>query len=133
MSAWLEAVSAHFAEWQAYISPSLTDSEYDAGNALQNLGTKATVVTDESLHLAVSMRSLRAEHVSRFVKAVLDRDTFEARNLLAKIGPRYPIALTRDLNRAKSGSAPRQGLRALRPRGIVWRPTAQGIRRGCKG
>ena len=64
-----------FTGWSAYISPSLTDSEYDAGHALQSLGTKATVVADESLHLSVSMRSFRAEHVSRFVKAVLDRET----------------------------------------------------------
>ena len=102
ISAWLDAVSAQFTGWSAYISPSLTDSEYDAGHALQSLGTKATVVTDESLHLSVSMRSFRAEHVSRFVKAVLDRETSEARDLLTKISPRYPIALTRDMNRAKS-------------------------------
>ena len=102
ISAWLDAVSSQFAGWSAYISPSLTDSEYDAGHALQSLGTKATVVTDESLHLSVSMRSFRAEHVSRFVKAVLDRETSEARDLLTKISPRYPIALTRDMNRAKS-------------------------------
>ena len=102
ISAWLDAVSAQFTGWSAYISPTLTDSEYDAGHALQSLGTKATVVTDESLHLSVSMRSFRAEHVSRFVKAVLDRETSEARDLLTKISPRYPIALTRDMNRAKS-------------------------------
>ena len=33
---------------------------------------------------------------------MLDRETSEARDLLAKISPRYPIALTRDVNRAKS-------------------------------
>jgi hypothetical protein len=102
ISAWLDAVSSTFTGWSAYISPNLTDSEYDAGHALESLGTRATVVTDESLHLSVSMRSFRAEHVSRFVKAVLDRDTSEARDLLTKIGPRYPIALTRDMARAKS-------------------------------
>ena len=102
ISAWLDAVSTQFRSWFAYISPSLTDSEYDAGHALQSLGTNATIVTDESLHLSVSMRSFRAEHVSRFVKAVLDRDTSEARDLLTQIVPRYPIALTRDMDRAKS-------------------------------
>src|SRR5471030_196509 len=81
--------------------PNLTDSEYDAGHALQSLGTKASVTMDDSLHLSVSMRSFRAEHVSRFVKAVLDFDTTSARDLLSSIGPRYPIALTRDLNTAK--------------------------------
>jgi hypothetical protein len=102
ISAWLNAVSNRFTDWSAYISPTLTDSEYDAGHALQTLGTTTNVVTDDSLHLSVSMRSFRAEHVSRFVKAVLDRENTEARNLLAVFGSRYPIALTRDLNRAKS-------------------------------
>jgi hypothetical protein len=59
-------------------------------------------VKDESLHLSVSMRSFRAEHVSRFVKAVLDREESEAREVLKKIGPRYPIVLTRDLAKAKA-------------------------------
>ncbi len=40
ISAWLDAVSAQFTGWSAYISPNLTDSEYDAGHALQTLGTK---------------------------------------------------------------------------------------------
>ena len=44
ISAWLDAVSTRFTDWTAYISPNLTDSEYDAGHALQTLGTKANVV-----------------------------------------------------------------------------------------
>ena len=102
ISAWLDAVSTKFTEWTAYISPNLTDTEYDAGHALDTLGTKAEVVKDERLHLSVSMRSFRAEHVSRFVKAVLDRDITGARELLTAFSPRYPIAITRDLARAKS-------------------------------
>ena len=102
ISAWLEAVATTFTGWSVYISPNLTDSEYEAAHALEDLGTKVVVATDESLHLSVSMRSFRAEHVSRFVKAVLDRETSEARDLLTRIGPRYPVALTRDLDNAKS-------------------------------
>ena len=49
------------------------------------------------LHLAVSMRSFRAENVSRFVKAVLDWDRPARGELLAPMRQRYPIALTRDL------------------------------------
>ena len=101
ISAWLDAVATTCPQWDAYISPNLNDSEYDAGHALQSLGKKSNVFTDESLHLAVSMRAFRAEYVSRFVKAVLDRETSDARDLLRRLSPRYPITLTRDLNRAK--------------------------------
>jgi hypothetical protein len=101
ISAWLDAVSTSFSDWTAYISPSLTDSEYAAGHALESLGTRATVVTDESLHLSVSMRSFRAEDVSRFIKAALDIDVATARTLLEGIQLRYPIVVTRSLGRAK--------------------------------
>jgi hypothetical protein len=47
------------------------------------------------------MRSFRAEHVSAFVKAMLDLDEQGARNRLAQIRQRYPIVLTRDLPTAK--------------------------------
>ena len=90
-----------FPAWHAYVSPELTDSEYAAGHALDTLTGRANVVRDDSLHLAVSMRSFRAETVSHFVKAVLDCQGGTARELLAQLSDRYPIALTRDLQRAK--------------------------------
>ena len=100
ISAWLDAVSTRFKDWRAYISPELTDSEYDAGHALETIGDKA--IKDDSLHLSVSMRSFRAEHVSRFVKALLDHEAEEAREILGKIRDRYPIAITRDLDNARA-------------------------------
>jgi hypothetical protein len=101
ISAWLDAIRASFPNWHVCVSPDLTDSEYAAGHALEKLAGRANVVTDNSLHLAVSMRSFRAENVSAFVKAVLDRESVKASKLLAEISPRYPIALTRSLDTAK--------------------------------
>jgi len=101
ISAWLDAINARFPSWRVYVSPDLTDSEYAAGHALDRLAENIDVTEDSSLHLAVSMRSFRAEHVSGFVKAVLDCDVGKARELLAPITSRYPIALTRDLEAAK--------------------------------
>lgn len=102
ISAWLEALATKFPEWSAYISPNLSDSEYAAGNALQLIVSRPNVVADASLHLSVSMRSFRAEHVSRFVKAVLDHEETEAADLFEKLSKRYQVALTRDLSLAKS-------------------------------
>ena len=47
------------------------------------------------------MRSFRAENVSLFVKQLLDRKQEEAKKTLAQINSKYPIALTRDLGKAK--------------------------------
>jgi len=102
IGAWLDAVRTTFPDWHAYVSPELTDSEYAAGKALELLSGREHVVTDSCLHLAVSMRSFRAENVSRFVKAVLDQEVEEASRLLTQLSARYPIALTRDLARAKN-------------------------------
>lgn len=101
ISAWLDAVNLKFPSWRVYVSPELTDSEYDAGHALDSIAGRANVVKDECLHLAVSMRSFRAEKVSSFVKATLDCECVTAREILAQISSRYPIALTRDLGVAK--------------------------------
>jgi hypothetical protein len=102
ISAWVDAAGKQFSDWFTYISPNLTDSEYDAGHAIQALGSNPKIVTDKSLHLSVSMRSFRAENVSQFVKAILDREVTQARHLFDQVGGRYPIALTRDLTTAKS-------------------------------
>ncbi|HEX2839495.1 MAG TPA: DUF2075 domain-containing protein [Phycisphaerales bacterium] len=98
---WLRALRADFPEWHVHLSPHLRDSEYEAGTALNLLEGHAHVRTHESLHLAVSMRSFRAEHVSGWVKAVLDVDREAARSAWESIKDRYPIVLTRDVATAK--------------------------------
>ena len=55
-----------------YISSQLADSEYAAGEALEARANRPSVHLEIILHLAVSMRSFRAENVSAFVKALLD-------------------------------------------------------------
>jgi hypothetical protein len=47
------------------------------------------------------MRSFRSESVSHFVKALLDCEKAEVRRALDQFVGRYPIAVTRDLRRAK--------------------------------
>ncbi|HYX21564.1 MAG TPA: DUF2075 domain-containing protein [Thermoanaerobaculia bacterium] len=99
---WIEALRLRFPKWRVHVSPNLTDSEYAAGPALGKLGFANSIVWDDRFHLATSMRSFRSEKVSAFVKAVLDVDTSSARALLQEVGSRYPIAVTRDLARAKA-------------------------------
>ena len=100
IDAWLEAVNRQFPHWHTYISSRLTDSEY-AARSLDSLRTRQQTVFDDSLHLAVSMRSFRAENVSHFVKALLDCNLHDARTILAQLVSRYPIVLSRSLARAK--------------------------------
>lgn len=98
---WIAAVRRSFDHWHLFISPRLRDSEYGAGRVLDDLQGRTDVHYHEELHLAVSLRSFRSEKVSDFVKKVLDCDTSGAQSLLRDIGGRYPVVLTRDLDRAK--------------------------------
>jgi len=101
ISEWIEALNRSYPDWRIYISSRLTDSEYAAGKVLQDLSSHSHVTINENLHLAVSMRSFRAENVSLLVKQILDLDTDGAQKTLAELKERYPIVITRDLDKAK--------------------------------
>lgn len=101
IGAWLDAVVNHFSHWKMFISSRLHDSEYAAGSALRIARHNKQSRLDDALHLAVSMRSFRAEHVSAFVKALLDCQNNAAKEGFAKFRDTYPIAVTRSLETAK--------------------------------
>ncbi len=101
IGSWLDAVMSKFPAWHMYISERLTDFEYAAGKALDIVRQRPNTHFDDRLHLAVSLRSFRAENVSAFVKALLDCEKEPARSFVEQLLDRYPIALTRDLSRAK--------------------------------
>src|SRR5438067_1007064 len=101
IDAWLDAVNRRFPEWEMFISSRLTDTEYAAGRVLDIVRERARTEFDNSLHLAVSMRSFRAENVSAFVKALLDCERQQAKKAFAELAARYSIAITRDMNAAK--------------------------------
>ncbi len=101
ISEWLNAIYNKFSDWEVFISPNLTDSEYSAADEIDLLKNKCTVSFNNDLHLSVSMRSFRAENVSLFVKLLLDLNIEKARKILSSISENYPIVLTRDLSKAK--------------------------------
>lgn len=101
ISEWLNAIYHSFPKWEVCISPHLTDSEYSAVDTIKKLKEKCVTRFDENLHLAVSMRSFRAENVSLLMKQLLDRSIDEARSTLEKVRAKYPIVITRDLSKAR--------------------------------
>ena len=101
ISEWINSLIRYFPDWHVHISSRLTDSEYSAGNAISKLLPHPNVVYKDELHLAVSMRSFRAENVSLLVKQMLDLDIEGARSTLEKIKGKFPIVITRDLSNAK--------------------------------
>lgn len=98
---WVSAVRTSFPHWHIHISSRLHDEEYGAGHLLAELQNHPQISFDDDLHLGVSMRSFRAEHVSTFVKQVLDCDLQAAQRSFTQVRARYPIVICRDINRAK--------------------------------
>lgn len=130
LAEWLAALRARFSHWDIYISNRLTDPDYVSDEATESLLKSLPVREQSELHLAVSVRSFRAEALSAFVGHVVENRPAEARAVYAQIADRYPIWLTRDLNEARqwlrqqARGSERFGLLAssggyrLRPEGI---------------
>lgn len=130
ISAWLDGVRTEFPGWDVFISPHLTDSEYAAGEAIERLaGSRAGVARatfESALHLATSMRSFRAENVSRFVKALLDGEAELGRELFAEFRKHYPIVLTRSMRSARRWI--RRQRRGTERAGLVASSSAQRLK-----
>jgi hypothetical protein len=101
ISEWIESLNRSFPDWHIYIPSRLTDSEYGTEKVFEIIKHHSNTIFKDELHLSVSMRSFRAEHVSLLVKQLLDLKPSEARKTLANVEGKYPIVITRDLNKAK--------------------------------
>ncbi|MCR5184145.1 MAG: DUF2075 domain-containing protein [Opitutales bacterium] len=135
---WIAALNKDYKHWHIYISDRLTEKEYSEGRVLESIENKNRITIEPALHLAVSMRSFRAENVSNFVHNLLESNVAEAKNLLSSL-EKYPIVLTRDKNIAKqwlrtqSRGSERYGIIAssagerLRPEEIVVRLKADVV------
>lgn len=101
ISEWIKALNEKFPHWKIYISPKLTEPEYAEGRVNELLKWNCNVTFNESLHLGVSLRSYRAEKLSAFVHALLSFNNESAAQIYQEIKDRYPIILTRDIEKAK--------------------------------
>ena len=97
---WIKSLNETFTHWKVYISPQLTEPEYAEGKVNELLKYNNNVTYADSLHLGVSLRSYRAEKLSAFVHSLLAIDE-NASSLYSEIKDKYPIVLTRDMEKAR--------------------------------
>ena len=97
---WIKALNDTFTDWKVYISPKLIEPEYAEGKVSELLEGNKNVTYSENLHLGVSLRSYRAEKLSAFVHSLLAIDD-NAASIYAQIKEKYPIILTRDMEKAR--------------------------------
>jgi Uncharacterized conserved protein (DUF2075) len=130
LTEWFFALKRSFRDWKVYTSEQLAHRDYHWGQDLSALLQGLDSRSLPALHLAVSVRSFRAEKLSEFVGALVAGEAKEARGLYAAIKATYPIALTRDLGRARQwlrqqargseriGLVASSGASRLKPEGI---------------
>ncbi|NLZ37371.1 MAG: DUF2075 domain-containing protein [Clostridiales bacterium] len=99
---WFDSLRRSFSHWDVYITPQLNDDEYRRGRSWKSMLSGLNTFEREMLHLATSVRSFRTPDLAAFIKAVLDTDTNEAKILYQRIKDKYPIVITRDLDKAKN-------------------------------
>jgi DUF2075 family protein len=98
---WIKALNNRFKHWNVYISNKLTDPEYAEGRVNELLKENKKVSFSDSLHLAVSLRSFRAETLSAFIHSLLSFAP-DAQSLYQDVrNKKYPIILTRDMEKAR--------------------------------
>jgi len=101
---WGNALETVFSDWNVFISPELKDGDHSTGNLtlFESAPSSLSVFEDESLHLRVSIRSYKAQELSRWVSLVLDGKSVEAKRVLTENMRHYPIVITRNLDVAKA-------------------------------
>lgn len=98
---WLQAVLNRFVSWDVHLPPQINESEYGSSEMLKRVLARPRTMPNPALHLATSMRSFRAESLSKLVREVLDLEVDAARTTYLALRDRYPIRISRDLTRAK--------------------------------
>ncbi len=103
---WINALlKDEFSDWEIYLSKELIQNELENEEELLNRlrireQEKHNVIYDEDFHLKTSQRSLRSEKISLLVDYILDHNP-DAISLYNSISHKYPIVLTRSIDKAK--------------------------------
>ena len=101
LSEWLSAIKNQFPHWEVYYSSHLNTSDYTSEGNLESQLKGVSAIDSQSFHLAVSVRSFRAESISEYVHKILEGDKEGALHLKNSLAKKYPICITRNINAAR--------------------------------
>lgn len=130
LAEWILVLRDKFPEWETYISSRLEDRDYIWDDALAKELSHVSASWENDLHLGVAIRSFRAEALSELVSHVIENRPDEACAIYERIADKYPIVITRELEKARSwlkdkargseryGLTASSGASRLRPDGV---------------
>ena len=101
---WGQTIATKFPHWRVEASPAVLPGGAGlSGHCLfhDTIPSGCAVEAASALHLAVSIRSYRAESLSNWVDAVVAGDSTQAARVAGQL-EQYPLSLTRDLETART-------------------------------
>ena len=132
LSEWGRIIEEKFNDWKVYVSPQLATGNHSTGDLtlFKKYPTHVNIIQNKDLHLEVSLRSYKAEELSKWVGLLLSNNSTEAKQLFEEKLSKYRLVLTRDLEKARKwlivhckgsrrmGLVASSGARRLRPYGL---------------
>ena len=98
---WITALKENYKNWDIHFSNEIFKSDYALSQEwLEDQGA-LNLYPENDLHLAVSLRSFRAEKLSDFIGALIAGEGSKAKEIKQHL-TNYPIYVTRDLDKAKN-------------------------------
>jgi DUF2075 family protein len=100
---WLISIDRSFPDWDVYLSKELFTIDSNVIQIIENLENKnkRKLNIHNELHLSTSLRSFRTENYSLFINEMLNFKKEDAKKLYKEFKEKFPIVITRDLNKAK--------------------------------
>ena len=129
LAEWLSVLKNTFSHWGVYCSDVILGDEYSWSENINDVLNSLDAEKNTNMHLSVSLRSFRAEHLSNFMNSILRFDRVTAQIEVPLLAD-YPLVITRNLEtvrnwlRSKVRGSERSGLvassnaRRLKPLGI---------------
>lgn len=99
---WFKCGIEVFKEWELYYSPEIFGQVEDKTIDKDMILNCDRCHQISALHLKTSIRSFRADKQCQFVDALLDNNPTETQKIYYSIFEKYPIYITRDINKAKT-------------------------------
>lgn len=123
---WFRCGIEEFTDWELFYSPSIFSQVED-----KNINQDMILSCDRchqisELHLKTSIRSFRADKQCQFVDALLDNNPSCASEVYKEICDRYPVFVTRDINKAKKWA--KDNVRGSQRCGVVACSSAQRLK-----
>jgi len=98
---WFRCGIEEFKNWELFYSPAIFSQVEDKDIDKELIQSCERCHGVDELHLKTSVRSFRADKQCQFVDSLLDNNPEKAKNVYEEIAQKYPVFITRDINKAK--------------------------------